>query len=237
MRIEVRMALMRPLKGNQMYISVEEREILTLRDILPAPPGLHVLFVAKTPALPSVKAGHYFQGQHGTNFWSSLKKYGLLKATTAFEDDSLLEHGYGLTDIVKVPRAFKKEPSLQEYMDGLPRILELIRTHRPEVVVFVYKGVLDKITRLQFGSKQKAVYGFNKDLEYDFGAKVFAFPLPGVGPCTTAQIRRSMQDLRDCLKACRKKNDPLLALRASGKELWADEHADEYVKRLREGWE
>src|ERR1700693_5680587 len=38
MRIEVRMALMRPLKENQMYISVEEREILTLRDILPAPP-------------------------------------------------------------------------------------------------------------------------------------------------------------------------------------------------------
>jgi hypothetical protein len=33
------------------------------------------------------------------------------------------------------------------------------------------------------------------------------------------------------------KNDPLLALRGSGKRLWADEHADEYVRRLREGWE
>jgi hypothetical protein len=33
------------------------------------------------------------------------------------------------------------------------------------------------------------------------------------------------------------KNDPLLALRGSGKELWADEHADEYVRRLRQGWE
>jgi hypothetical protein len=33
------------------------------------------------------------------------------------------------------------------------------------------------------------------------------------------------------------KNDPLLALRGSGKELWADEHADEYVRRLRKGWE
>jgi hypothetical protein len=30
--------------------------------------------------------------------------------------------------------------------------------------------------------------------------------------------------------------DALLALRGSGKELWADEHADEYVNRLREGW-
>lgn len=30
--------------------------------------------------------------------------------------------------------------------------------------------------------------------------------------------------------------DPLLALRGSGKTLWADEHADDYVRRLREGW-
>ncbi len=33
------------------------------------------------------------------------------------------------------------------------------------------------------------------------------------------------------------KEDPLLALRGSGKQLWADEHADDYVRRLREGWE
>lgn len=33
------------------------------------------------------------------------------------------------------------------------------------------------------------------------------------------------------------KADPLLALRGSGKALWAEEHADEYVRRLREGWE
>lgn len=31
--------------------------------------------------------------------------------------------------------------------------------------------------------------------------------------------------------------DPLLALRGSGRKLWADEHADDYVRRLREGWE
>ena len=32
-------------------------------------------------------------------------------------------------------------------------------------------------------------------------------------------------------------SDPLLALRGSGREVWADEHADQYVRRLREGWE
>jgi len=33
------------------------------------------------------------------------------------------------------------------------------------------------------------------------------------------------------------KTDPLLSLLGSGKELWADEPADQYVRRLREGWE
>lgn len=34
---------------------------------------------------------------------------------------------------------------------------------------------------------------------------------------------------------CSEERDPLLALIGSGKDLWADEHADDYVRRLREG--
>jgi hypothetical protein len=33
----------------------------------------------------------------------------------------------------------------------------------------------------------------------------------------------------------RREQDPLLSLFGSGKRLWAGEHADEYVSRLREG--
>jgi hypothetical protein len=36
-------------------------------------------------------------------------------------------------------------------------------------------------------------------------------------------------------KACQ--SDPFLTLYGSGKELWSDEHRDEYVARLRAGWE
>jgi len=32
-------------------------------------------------------------------------------------------------------------------------------------------------------------------------------------------------------------DEPLLKLYGDGKDLWADEHADEYVRRLREGWD
>jgi len=34
-----------------------------------------------------------------------------------------------------------------------------------------------------------------------------------------------------------RESDPLLTLRGSGKRLWANESADQYVRRLREGWE
>jgi len=42
-----------------------------------------------------------------------------------------------------------------------------------------------------------------------------------------------------CLAAAAKAvhEDPLLSLLGSGKQVWADEHADDYVRRLREGWE
>jgi hypothetical protein len=38
-------------------------------------------------------------------------------------------------------------------------------------------------------------------------------------------------------RTVRPEADPLLALRGSGRKLWSEEHADEYVRRLREGWE
>lgn len=31
--------------------------------------------------------------------------------------------------------------------------------------------------------------------------------------------------------------DPLLRLKGSGREIWKHEHADEFIRRLREGWE
>jgi hypothetical protein len=38
-------------------------------------------------------------------------------------------------------------------------------------------------------------------------------------------------------KPSRAEDDPILALVGSGRQIWADEDPDEYVRRLREGWE
>ena len=179
-------------------IVVEGREVRTLADILPTTPGLQILFVAKTPAPVSVKAGHYFQGTQGRMFWNRLIEYELFKPTTPFEDDSLLDHHYGLTDIVKVPRGYGNEPSDAEYAAGTKRILQLVKTHRPKVVVFVYKRVLDQVLRFGLGVTEKSVYGFNPPLQSLFASQVFSFPMPGT-PCNSDQAASAMQELTDLI--------------------------------------
>jgi hypothetical protein len=67
------------------------------------------------------------------------------------------------------------------------------------------------------------------------------------GSKTTPEMKELPEKYRDLLDWYRGwgqdnveeriKNDPLLALYGDGKDLWADESADDYVRRLREGWE
>lgn len=187
------------MPDNSITIVVNGRDVRTLQDILPNQPGLKALFVAKTPAPKSVAAGHYFQGQQGRMFWNRLIKYGILQPTTTYEDGSLLVHGFGLTDIVKVPRHFGNEPSIGEYEAGIDRILELIRVHQPKVLVFVYKRVLDQILKLRGLAEWKSEYGFNPDLDVHFGCRVFVFPLPGT-PCTREHAHTAMQSLAKALQ-------------------------------------
>jgi hypothetical protein len=188
------------LTGHQIVIRVQGKRHTTLADILPGRGPMTMLIVAKTPAPVSVDAGHYFQGKQGQMFWSSLQRYGLLNVPYGMQaDDLLLAHDYGLTDIVKVPRDYGSEPSDEEYRQGLPRILQLIETLRPRVVMFVYKRVLDNVLMFGFGHHRKAKYGFNPDLDSKFDSKVFVFPMPGT-PCTTAEATVAMTALAKVMR-------------------------------------
>lgn len=181
--------------GHRIEISIDGRTVTTLRDILPSAGPLKMLIVAKTPAPVSVAAGHYFQGKQGQMFWNALVGNGLLTVPAgAFHDDHLLAHGYGLTDLVKEPRPFGEEPTEQEYSAGIDRVLGLIKTYQPMVLMFVYKGVLDAILRLRFGIKVKSAYGFNPDHDAHFGSRVFVFPMPGT-PCKREVAQSAMKEL------------------------------------------
>ncbi|HQZ26425.1 MAG TPA: uracil-DNA glycosylase family protein [Flavobacterium sp.] len=177
-------------------ISIDGKNVETLSDILPKDKELKILFIAKTPATLSVKVGHYFQGQQGTMFWNMLKKSGILKVKpNTYDDENLLDNKFGITDIVKVPRDYGNEPSIEEYKEGLIKINEIINKFHSKILVFVYKGVLDNILKHQFNIKQKSDYGFNPHLDKLFGSIVFVFPMPGT-PCKKENADLYMKELK-----------------------------------------
>jgi mismatch-specific thymine-DNA glycosylase len=182
-------------------VKVDGGEYETLSDILPQEGDLDVLFIAKTPAPISVEVGHYFQGKQGKMFWNMLANYDILKVPAGkYADECLLFNNYGITDVVKVPRDYGNEPSVEEYRSGLRRILVIIEKYRPKVVVFVYKKVLDNIMDLNFGMKDKSKYGFNVRLEKYFDSKVFVFPMPGT-PCRREYAAESMVELKKLIRS------------------------------------
>jgi hypothetical protein len=56
-------------------------------------------------------------------------------------------------------------------------------------------------------------------------------------PAGYAELLKWYREWCEAAQRNRAETDPLLQARGSGKHIWADEHADEYVNRLRDGWE
>ena len=181
-------------------IEVGGELVPTLADILPEPGELRALFLGKTPSPASVAAGHYFEGRMGRGLWKRLGDAGILKAPAGgYADDALLRAGFGVTDICKAPRPFGVEPGRGEYEAGWRRVAGIVQRARPRILVFVYKGALDKVLRYAYGWEHHSAYGFNDDLSRTFGRRVFAVPLPGVS-CEAREARRHMTDLARALE-------------------------------------
>lgn len=179
-----------------MTLRVGRRNVVTLADILPDSGPIRMLIIGKTPAPVSVRVGHYFQGLQGCFMWSELRAFGLLDAPNdAYDDDALVRHDYGITDIVKVPRGFGSEPEPEEYGDGWPAVAAIIARLEPAITFWVYKRALDNVLRHAFGHRRKAAYGFNSSLNRLFGASVFAFGMIGT-PCTRDERIRGMRALK-----------------------------------------
>ncbi|WP_144462303.1 G/U mismatch-specific DNA glycosylase [Siminovitchia fortis] len=108
---------------------------------------LRILFIGFNPSIRSSETGHHYANP--TNrFWSILHQSGLTdRKFSPDEDASLLEYGYGFTNIVARPTRNAEEISSAEYKQGREELIRKISIYRPKIACFVGKGVYQQYSR------------------------------------------------------------------------------------------
>ncbi len=120
--------------------------------------GLDIVFIGFNPSIRSSETGHHYANP--TNrFWKILYQSGLTPRLYHTEEDgSLLELGYGLTNIVERPTKDASEITKEEYREGRILLKEKLETYRPRIACFVGKGVYQ-----QFSGKKKVPWGWQEE--------------------------------------------------------------------------
>lgn len=118
----------------------------TVPDIIA--PRLKVLFCGINPGLYSAAVGHHF-ARPGNRFWPTLHSAGFTeRLLSPFEERVLLQHGYGITNIVDRATGAADELAAEELIEGGKRLKKKILHYRPATVAFVgmtaYRTAFDR---------------------------------------------------------------------------------------------
>jgi TDG/mug DNA glycosylase family protein len=98
-------------------------------------PGLRLLVCGLNPSLYAADAGVGF-ARPGNRFWPAALAAGIV-STDRSPEQALLDHGVGMTDIVKRATVAAAELTTDEYRAGLARVGRLVAWLRPGAVCFV----------------------------------------------------------------------------------------------------
>jgi TDG/mug DNA glycosylase family protein len=124
--------------------------------------------VGSNPGLRSARLGHYYAGR-GNQFWPFLGRAGLVRPGWSYEDDArLVDHGMGLTDLVKRPTPSANDLRQEDYRKGRALLRRKLARYRPAAVAFVGKGVFERFRG------EAALLG--SQAERLGGARVFVLP-------------------------------------------------------------
>jgi len=100
-------------------------------------PGLRLLLVGINPGLYSGAVGHHF-ARPGNRFWKTLHAAGITdRILSPFEEHDLLRRGVGITNFVERATATADKLDNDELHQGVGRLVEKIRHHRPGTVAFL----------------------------------------------------------------------------------------------------
>jgi TDG/mug DNA glycosylase family protein len=94
-------------------------------------PGLKVLFCGINPGLYTAATGHHF-ARPGNRFWPALHRAGFTpRQLSPFEEEELLNYGYGIVNIVGHATARADELTNEELVRGGAALEEKLRAFKP----------------------------------------------------------------------------------------------------------
>ena len=103
---------------------------------------LRVLFCGINPGLYSGATGHHF-ARPGNRFWPVLYRAGFTQRLLApSEEQALLQHGLGVTNLVARTTASANELTKAELVKGRRRLQAKIERYEPRIVAVLGVGVL-----------------------------------------------------------------------------------------------
>ncbi|MBX3032101.1 MAG: G/U mismatch-specific DNA glycosylase [Chloroflexi bacterium] len=141
----------------------------TIPDVIA--PDLRVLFVGINPGLWSGATGFHF-ARPGNRFWKAIALAGLVdRVLDPSEQDTLLRHGMGITNLVPRTTATAAELTSSELREGGRVLLDKVARDRPTRVAFL--GITT--FRVAFGAP-RVILG--RQLEPMAGAEVWVLPNP-----------------------------------------------------------
>jgi TDG/mug DNA glycosylase family protein len=140
---------------------VERYPFATLPDLLA--PNLRLVFVGINPSIYSVERGRYF-ARKLNRFWPAFSRSTLsaeIRSTLGREmlgpedDEALVEHGIGFTDLVKLPSRNVSELRPADFQEWAPRLLSRLEHYRPRVACFQGITGYRAFTRYALGESGK----------------------------------------------------------------------------------
>src|SRR5438094_1711044 len=100
-------------------------------------PNLRVVFCGINPGLYSAAVGHHF-ARPGNRFWPALHAAGLTpRRLSPFEDRQLLDHGYGITNLVARATATADALAEEELRAGARQLQRKVPRLRPAWIAFL----------------------------------------------------------------------------------------------------
>lgn len=117
-----------------------------VHDIIAA--NLKILFIGFNPGNRSAATGHHFAGP-SNRFWKLLAKSSLTPTEIRPEnDETLLQFGYGITNIVARPSRTAAEISREEYQEGREILRNKLAVYKPKIACYAGIGVYKQFAQI-----------------------------------------------------------------------------------------